>query len=111
MKMKMLTKEQITQKLKTVTKKRELLNLSNHKALGWYVIVIPASIEEPGITSRVEQFEDRPEVGLVVAVGENVTEISEGNVVFFGKYSTVQMTYDDTTYIILREDDVYCVAE
>jgi co-chaperonin GroES (HSP10) len=79
--------------------------------LGWYVIVVPATIDEPGITSRIEQYEDRPEIGLVVSVGENVEEIDKGNVVFFGKYSTVQMTHDDTTYIILREDDVYCVAE
>ncbi len=105
-----MTKEQIKRTLEEVSERTELLNLSNHKALGYYVIVVPASIKEPGITSRVEQFEDRPEVGLVVATGSEVSEVEAGDIIFFGKYSTVQMNHDDIAYIILREDDIYCVA-
>ena len=90
--------------------KTELLNLSNHKALGDYVIVVPAEIHDKGITSRAAQFEDRPEIGIIVSVGANVSEVSEGNVVFFGKYSHVQITHNDIIYLVMRIEDIYCVA-
>lgn len=90
--------------------KPELLQLSNHQALGDYVIVVPAEIQEPGITSRSVQFEDRPEIGLVVSVGPDANGIEEGNVVFFGKYSHVQVTHDDVVYLIMRAEDIYLVA-
>jgi len=71
---------------------------------------VPASIDEPGITSRAAQFEDRPEIGLVVSVGEDVDNIPLGATIFFGKYSHVQITHDDIIYLIMRKEDVYCVA-
>lgn len=106
----MLNKEQIKLRLKELSNQTELLNLGAHKTLGDYVVVVPADIQEPGITSRASQFEDRPEVGLVVSVGTNVEEIEENDVVFFGKYSTVQVTHDDVIYLIMRVEDIYCVA-
>jgi co-chaperonin GroES (HSP10) len=86
------------------------LNLSKHKALGDYVIVVPAVIKEAGITTRATQFEDRPDVGLLVSVGNEVSGLTEGDIVFFGKYSHVQVTHDDIIYLIMRAEDVYCVA-
>lgn len=106
----MLNKQEIQTKLETIKKQTELLNLSNHKALGDYVIVVPAEIQEPGITSRATQFEDRPDIGLIVSVGTDVTSVTEGDVVFFGKYSHVQVTHDDVIYLVMRSEDIYCVA-
>lgn len=107
----MLNKQEIKTKLETIKTQTELLNLSQHKALGEYIIVVPAEIQEPGITSRATQFEDRPEIGLVVSVGANVAEeVSVGDVVFFGKYSHVQITHDDIVYLVMRVEDIYCVA-
>lgn len=88
-----------------------MLQLSNHQALGDYVIVVPAEIQETGITSRAIQFEDRPEVGIVVSAGPDVNGIQEGGVVFFGKYSHVQVTHDDVIYLIMRAEDIYLVAQ
>ena len=107
----MLNKQEIKKKLESIKTQAELLNLSQHKALGEYIIVVPAEIQEPGITSRAAQFEDRPEVGLVVSVGADVKEeVSAGDVVFFGKYSHVQITHDDIVYLVMRVEDIYCVA-
>jgi len=106
-----LTKEQIKKKLESVRNKPELLQLSSHETLGDHIIVVPAEIHEDGITSRVTQFEDRPEIGLVVSVGERVSKVEVGRLVFFGKYSTTQLTYDGITYLILREEDVYSVTD
>lgn len=72
--------------------------------------MVPAEIQEPGITSRAVQFEDRPEVGIVVSVGKGITDVEDGDVVFFGKYSHVQITHDDIIYLVMRVEDIYCVA-
>jgi co-chaperonin GroES (HSP10) len=74
------------------------------------VIVVPAVIQEEGITSKAVQFEDRPEVGIVVSTGPDAAGITDGNIVFFGKYSHVQVTHDDVTYLIMRVEDIYLVA-
>lgn len=73
-------------------------------------MVVEASIKESGVTTRAVQFEERPEVGLVVNVAEDVEGVKKGDIVFFGKYSTTQITHDGIQYQILREEDVYCVA-
>lgn len=88
-----------------------LLTLSNHKALYDYVIVVPAVIDEPGIAKRSVQFEDRPDIGIVTAVGDKVEGIEVEDVVFFGQYSHFQVTHDDITYLIMRAEDIFCVAE
>lgn len=88
----------------------ELLTLSNHKALGEWIIVVPAHIKEGGVTSKASQFEDRPDIGLLVGVGEGVDGLSVGDVIFFGKYGHQQVTYDDVIYLIMRSEDVYCVV-
>ena len=72
---------------------------------------MPAIIEESGITRRSVQFEDRPDVGIVVAVGPDFESVKVGDVVFFGQYSHFQVTHDDITYLVMRAEDVYCVAE
>lgn len=96
--------------LKELENQTELLNLSSHKALGDWVIVAPATIKEEGVTSRAIKFEDRPDVGVIVSAGENVQDVSEGDVVFFGKYSHVQVTHDEINYLVMRQEDIYCVA-
>ena len=106
----MLQKNQLKEKLNQLKNQSEILDLSKHKAQGEWIIVAPAEIEEPGITTRKAQFEDRPEVGIIVSVGDEVTSISEGDVVFFAKYSHVQVSHDEINYLIMRQEDVYCVA-
>lgn len=85
--------------------------MNQHKTLSDYVIVVPVDIQEPGVTSRASQFEDRPEIGLVVGAGPLAEGVEIGNVVFFGRYSHVQLTHDDVIYLIMRLEDIYCIAE
>ena len=106
-----MDKKEIQQKLEQVKKNQNLLTLSNHTALHDSVIVVPAIIEEPGIARRSVQFEDRPDVGIVVALGEEVSGMEVGDVVFFGQYSHFQVTHDDITYLIMRAEDIFCVAK
>lgn len=94
-----------------MSKKTQLLQLNNHRTLGDYLIVVPVTIEETGITTRARQYEDRPDIGLVVSVGKNVVDIPEGSIIFFGKYSQDNITHDGVQYLLIRQEDVYCVAE
>jgi len=91
-------------------KKSELLEIHNHKTIGEWIVVVPTEIKETGVTSRSSQFEDRPGVGLVVSVGDTVDNMKEGDVIFFGKYSHVKITHNEIEYLIMRSEDVYCVA-
>ena len=105
-----MDKEQVKSKLKQLETQTSLLNLSQHRALEDWVIVAPAIIKEEGITSRAVQFEERPEVGIIVSAGPMVESITPGDIVFFGKYSHVQVTHDEINYLIMRQEDIYCVA-
>lgn len=103
-----MNKKEIQEKLGKIQESPELLTLSNHTALYDYVIVVPALIQEPGVTKQSHQFEDRPDAGLVVSVGSNVETLEVGDVVFFGPYSHFQITHDDLTYLVLRAEDIVC---
>lgn len=89
----------------------DLLNLANHKALHDSVIVLPVEIQEEGVTRRPTKFEDRPDVGLVLAVGEEVENLKQGDVVFFGQYSHFKVTHNNKSYLVMRSEDIYCVAD
>lgn len=94
-----------------MSQKTELLRLSQHKTLGDRIIVVPVEIKQTGITADIRQYEERPEIGLVVSVGGHVSEIKEGDVIFFSKYANDTVTHDGTAYIVIREEDVYCIAQ
>ena len=58
---------------------------------------------------------EKPQKGVVVAVGpgkedEEMT-LNVGDVVLFGKYGGTEINYEDKTYLVMRESDVYAVIE
>lgn len=97
-------------KLEKIRHQKELLNLPNHKILHDNIVVVGAEIEDGGISSVHRQYEDMAEVGLVVGVGDDVVNVEVGDVIFMGKYSTTKVTAGDVDYLILRWEDVICVA-
>jgi co-chaperonin GroES (HSP10) len=105
-----LNKQTIQKKLESLTNQTQLLDLSNNQALGDYLIVIPVTITERGITSRNRQYEERPDIGLVISVGDDVTGIEPGDVVFFGEYSHFQVVHDSIEYLVLRQEDIFMKA-
>lgn len=67
---------------------------------------------------RAEQYEDKPEFGTVISVGngkmletgERVEpSVKPGDVIFFGKYSTIQTSSDGEDYYIIRDEDILAV--
>lgn len=58
---------------------------------------------------------EKPQQGKVIAVGEGkvldsgerqTPDVSPGDKVLFGKYAGSEITYDDTEYLIMREDEI-----
>ncbi len=64
---------------------------------------------------RPAQYEDKPEIGEVINIGngrllENGTTVplavKIGDVVYFNKYSSTKFNFDGEDYYIVREEDI-----
>lgn len=58
---------------------------------------------------KPEQYDDKPEFGTVIQVGDAVTDLKAGDTVFFGKYSTVQTRSLGQDYFLIRSEDIQAV--
>lgn len=90
------------------------------KPLGDHIIIETTQEEETTTSGIVlpDSAKEKPQDGKVVAVGSGrltdsgdrvALEISEGDAVIFSKFAGTEVTYGDTDYLILREDDVLAV--
>jgi len=52
---------------------------------------------------------EKPEQGLVTAVGANVKEVKKGDTVLFSKYSPTEVKVDNEDYLIVKEEDILAV--
>jgi len=61
---------------------------------------------------------EKPSEGVVKAVGPGArgddgerrpVDMSEGDKVLFGKFAGTEVTYEDTEYLIMREDDILAI--
>lgn len=52
------------------------------------------------------QYEDKPEFGIVISVGDEVKNLKANDIVRFGKYSTESIRTNGEDYFIVREEDV-----
>lgn len=81
----------------------------NFKPLGKRVLV--KRLEEENMTSSgiiiPDNAKEKPSKGEVVAVSSEVTELSCGNTVVFGKYSGNEISLDGVKYLVLDTDDIF----
>lgn len=54
---------------------------------------------------------EKPQKGNVVAVGSEVKEVKEGNVVLFDKYSGSKIKINDVEHLIIKEEDILGIIE
>lgn len=52
------------------------------------------------------QYEDKPEFGEVIKLGEEVKDLKVGGIIRFGKYSTEAIRTNGEDYFIVHEEDV-----
>jgi len=55
--------------------------------------------------------EEKQHVGEVISVGPNVTSVIAGQTVLFGKYGGTEVEIDETTHIIMREQDLIAIKQ
>ena len=81
----------------------------NFKPLGKRVLV--KRLEEKNMTSSgiiiPDNAKEKPSKGEVVAVSSEVTELSCGNTVVFGKYSGNEISLDGVKYLVMDTDDIF----
>lgn len=94
------------------------------KPLGNYILVLPSVTPDTTPSGIVlpESSKERPNQGRIVSVGNGqITDrgeviplqVQEGQVVFFNKFSGVEMKFDGTKYLLLRDSELlgYLVNE
>lgn len=69
---------------------------------------------------KPDQYDDKPEFGEVISVGEGIlledgtivpTKLKVGDIIFFSKHSTEQTRSVGEDYFIIREDDVKAILK
>jgi len=103
-------------------KKNQKNNLNLKDFVFLYDNLLVRSIKQGGINGLVnpDQYDDKPEFGEVISVGEGrllddgtvvPTKLKVGDVIFFGKYSTEQTRSEGEDYYVVREDDVKAILK
>ncbi|SMD38877.1 chaperonin GroES [Reichenbachiella faecimaris] len=77
------------------------------------ILVEPAAAEEKTASGIIipDTAKEKPQEGVVVAVGEGTTDkpvtVKVGDKVLYGKYSGTELSLDGTEYLIMRNSDVF----
>ena len=58
-----------------------------------------------------DSAKEKPQKGLVEAVGQEVKEIKVGNTILFDKYSGSKVNIDNNEYLIIKEEDILGIVE
>jgi len=53
-----------------------------------------------------DSAKERPQEGVVLAVGKDVEEVKAGDRIVFGKYSPDKIVMDGVEYAVIKEEDV-----
>jgi chaperonin GroES len=81
----------------------------NFKPLGDRLLI--QRVEEANTTASgiiiPDNAKEKPSKGKVIAVGNEVEEISVDDTVVFGKYSGNEITIDGTEYLIMESSDIF----
>ena len=90
-------------------------NLLRHQLLQDNVLIATVDFEKEGKVHRPNQYEDKPEFGVVLKTGMGrlldtgarvECPVKEGDFVVFGKYSSVKVRADGVDFIFVRDEDL-----
>ncbi|MBQ9638175.1 MAG: co-chaperone GroES [Bacteroidales bacterium] len=80
------------------------------------VLVQPAEAEQKTASGIIipDTAKEKPQRGKVIAVGKGTKDhemtVKEGDEVLYGKYSGTEITFEGTTYMIMKESDIYAIV-
>lgn len=81
------------------------------------VVVKPLKPEEKtkGGVIIPDTAKEAPAKGYVMAVGPgkdgNLMTAREGDLVLYGKYAGQEIQYENQDYIVMREDEIFCIID
>jgi chaperonin GroES len=83
----------------------------NIEPLGARVLILPleGEAQSPGGVLLPETAKEKPQQGMVEAVGdeeEMITDLKVGDRVLFPKYTGTEIKLDGKTYLLMNEEDV-----
>ncbi len=87
----------------------------NIKPLADRVLVLPAEAEERTVGGIIipDTAKEKPQKGTVVAVGPGKKDepmfVKEGDTVLYGKYAGTEVAFEGTTYLIMKESDIFAI--
>lgn len=87
----------------------------NIKPLADRVLIQPAEAEQKTASGIIipDTAKEKPQRGTVVAVGNGTKDqemtVKVGDQVLYGKYSGTEINYEGTTYMIMKESDIYAI--
>jgi len=91
--------------------------MSALKPLADRVLIEPIPAEEKKASGIIipDAAKEKPLKGIVVAVGNGKKDepmtVKEGETVLYGQYSGTEIKIEGTTYLIMKEADIYGVFQ
>ena len=58
-----------------------------------------------------ESAKEKPQKGVIEAVGSEVKEIKVGDTILFDKYSGSKINIDNNEYLIIKEEDILGIVQ
>ncbi len=75
------------------------------------VLIKPEAIIKKTPSGIIIPTTERPQTGIVVAVGPEVETIKVGDRVSFGRNDGTEIYVNKVTYLMLTEESIYCLIE
>ena len=88
----------------------------NIKPLADRVLIEPAAAETQTSSGLYipDTAKEKPQKGIVVAVGPGTTEdpvtLSVGDTVLYGKYAGTELQHDGKDFLIMKENDILAIV-
>ena len=85
------------------------LDITKFTFLKDLLLVKSIRAKDPNGLIDPQQYEDKPEFGEVIKLGDQVSNIKVGDTIRFGKYSSETIRTKGADYFIIHEEDVSAV--
>ncbi len=91
------------------------IDITKLEVLGDNILLEPLELEDNERVIKPEQYEDKPEFGIVIKIGDGritdhgeliPTKIKIGYLLIFNKYSTTKIRVNGHDYLFIREEDI-----
>ena len=86
------------------------------KILAGKILVQPKAAEEKTVSGIIipESAKEKPQIGTVLLVGgakkDEPMELKVGDVVFYGRYSGIELNIEGEDYLLMSQTDVLYIA-